>query len=164
MTVERSLPRTGIADVLLIWATFAFVALEILVTYTRTPVHELCHIRSGGIAAGAGRTLAFVGFPLGLAALAALPIVIDRAHRRHVVLAAPAAAVLELAILWPALDEAGLDATPARALAAAGVALSFGLTLAAWNTTGAGSLGQERGDGARLLAGFLLAVIALDGR
>ena len=162
MTVGRSRRRTGIADALLVWAIFAFVALEILVTYTRTPVHELYQVRFGGIAAGAGRTLAFVGFPLGLAALAVLPIAIDRAHRRHVLLAGLAAAVLAIAILWPgALDEAGLDATPARALAAAGVALSFGLTLAAWHATGAGTLGRERGDGARLLAGFLLAVIAL---
>ena len=113
MTVERAAPRTGIADALLVWAIFAFVALEVLVTYTRTPVQELYHVRTGGVAAGAGRTLAFIGFPLGLAALAVLPIVIDREHRRHVALTALAAVVLAIAILWPgALDEAGLDTTP----------------------------------------------------
>lgn len=159
---DRGSLRTGIADVLIVWVTFALVGLEILVTYTRTPVHELYHVRTGGIAAGAGRAVAFVGFPLGLAALAVLPIVIDRARRRHVCLAALAAIVLATAVLWPgALDEAGLDATPARVLAAAGVCLALALTLTAWRSTGAGAFGHEHGDRLRLLSALMLAAIAL---
>ena len=152
MTAERTRLRTGIVDALLVWALMAFVAAEILVTYTRTPVYELYQVRAGGIAAGAGRTLAFVGFPLGLAALALLPIVVDRVRQRLLVLAGLAAAALATAILWPgAIDEAGLAAAPARVLAAVGVALALGLTLAAWKAVGAGSIGRERGDGARLV-------------
>lgn len=161
MTPAR-LERTGIADALLVWAILAVVALEVLVTYTRTPVQELYHAHTGGIAEGAGRTLAFVGFPIGPAALAVLPVAVDRARPRHAVLAATAATALAVAVLWPgALDEAGLDAAPARALAAVGVSLSLAMTLAAWHATGAGSLGREHGDIARIVTAALLFAVAL---
>lgn len=53
--------RTGLADAAVVWAVMLAVGVEVLVTYTRIPVRELYHVRSGGIAAGAGRTLAPAG-------------------------------------------------------------------------------------------------------
>lgn len=154
--------RTGVVDVLVVWAILAVAALEVLLTYTRTPVQELYHVRGGGIASGAGRTLAFVGFPVGLAAVAILPVVIDRARRAEAALAVLTATVLAAAVVWPgALDETGLDTTPARALAAVGVSLSLALTVMAWRAAGAGPFGRERGDRVRLLVALALATIAL---
>ncbi|WP_114795040.1 hypothetical protein [Gaiella occulta] len=144
------------------WAVMLAVGVEVLVTYTRIPVRELYHVRSGGIAAGAGRTLAFVGFPVGLAAAAILAIVADRAGRRATAFAAAAGAALAVAIVWPgALDESGLDTPPARALAALGVALTLGLTIVAAARGGLGPLGREPGDRVRLAGAAALVVVAL---
>ena len=155
-------PRSGLADVAVVWVILAVVALEVLATYTRTPVQELYRVRSGGIAGGAGRTLAFIGFPVGLAAIAMLPILGGRAGRKVTALAVAAAAALAGAIAWPgALDEAGLDATPARALAAVGVALTLGLTLVAVARGDLGTLGREPGDRARIAVAITLVFVAL---
>ena len=159
---NASTPRSGLADVAVVWVVLAVVALEVLATYTRTPVQELYRVRGGGIAGGAGRTLAFIGFPVGLAALGMLPILGDRAGRKLTALAVAAGAALAAAIAWPgALDEAGLDATPARALAALGVALAMGITLAAGARGGFGPFGREPGDRMRIAIAIVLVFVAL---
>lgn len=154
--------RSGLADALLVWALFGIVALEVFVTYSRTPIQELYRVRTGGLEQGAGRTLAFIGFPLGLAALAIVPIAVDRLQRRATAVAAVAASVLGAAVLWPgALDESGLEAAPARILAALGVVLALALTLAAWHERGAGPFGSERGDRVRIAIAAVLLAMAL---
>lgn len=155
-------PRSSLADVAVVWVILAVVALEVLATYTRIPVQELYRVRGGGIAGGAGRTLAFIGFPVGLAAIAMLPILGDRAGRKVTALAVAAAAALAGAIAWPgALDEAGLDAAPARALAAVGVALTLTLTLIAVARGELGRFGREPGDRVRIAVAIALLFIAL---
>lgn len=164
MSVADARPtgRTGLADALLVWALFGIVAIEVLVTYARTPVQELYHVRTGGLEQGAGRALAFVGFPLGLAALALLPLAVDRLRRRAAAVAAAAALALTAAVLWPgALDESGIEAPPARLLAALGVAIALALTLWAWRTRGLGPFGHEPGDRVRLAVAAALLAIGL---
>lgn len=164
MPPSSTLPaeRSGLADVLLVWAIFGSVAIEIFVTYSRTPVQELYHVRTGGLEQGAGRLLAFVGFPVGLAALLILPFTFDRLGRRAKPVAAVAGVTLGAAVLWPgALDEAGLEVAQARVLAALGVVLALGLTFAAWRERGAGPLGREPGDRIRLVVAAVFLVIGL---
>lgn len=154
--------RSGLVNVLLVWALFGIVALEVFVTYSRTPIQELYRVRTGGLEQGAGRTLAFIGFPVGLAALAIVPFAVDRLQRRATAVAAVAASALGAAVLWPgALDESGLEAAPARILAALGVLLALALTLAAWHEHGRGPLQREPGDRVRLIAAAVFFVIAL---
>lgn len=158
----RQAERSGLAEALLVWALFGIVAIEVFVTYSRTPVQELYRVRTGGLEQGAGRTLAFLGFPVGLAALAVIPLAVDRLRGRAGAIAVAATAALAVAVLWPgALDEAGLEAAPARLLAALGVTLALALTLVAWRQRGAGPFGREPGDRARIAGAAVLLAIGL---
>lgn len=154
--------RTGIADVLLIWAILGFVAIEVLITYSRTPIQEFNPVSTGGIPGGAGATVAYISFPVGLTALAILPIVIGRARRDLVIACLTVAAIVVAFVLWPgSLEQAGLEVTPTRAMAAIGALIVLGMTLAAWRTHGAGKLGRERGDTLRIGLAAVLFVGAL---
>ena len=94
----------------LVWPLFAFVSVEILVTYSRVPVHELYHVSGGGLALGAGRALVFANYPTALVALAVLGLVWERLDGRLRPVAV-AAAVLCAAVFWPGVvSQANLDA------------------------------------------------------
>lgn len=155
--------RSGIAEALAVWSLLAVVGSELLVTYSRIPIQELYHVRSGGLGAGVSRVLAFVGFPVGLIALAIVAIVSDRVPQRSILVGAGAGIVLAAAILWPgALDEAGLEAPAARAIAAVGVAIAVLLTLSAARAVGRGSFGpRQPGDAGRLAVATLFLAGAL---
>jgi hypothetical protein len=154
--------RTGIADVLLIWVILGFVAIEVLVTYTRTPIGELYQVSHGGITGGLAATIAYFSFPVGFAAIAILPIVLGRARRDLVIACLAVAAIMVAIVLFPgSLEETGLEITPSRALAAVGALVALGFTLCAWRTNGAGRLGHEHGDMLRIVFAASLFVLAL---
>jgi hypothetical protein len=154
--------RTGIADVLLAWSVLAVMAIEVFVTYTRTPIHELYHVRHGGVGEGLAATLGFVGFPTGLVAIGGLAVVAQRLPRRAAVVSAVAAALVVAGVLWPgALGEAGLELRPARLIAATGVAFALALTVIAARARGVGRLGREPFDRARLVLAPILLFAAL---
>lgn len=155
--------RGGIAEALAVWALLSVVGIEIFATYTRIPVRELYHVRSGGLGAGASRLLAFIGFPAGPIAIAIVGVVVDRVPRRSIVIGAAAGALLAAAVAWPgALDEAGLDAPAARALAALGVVAALLLTLSAARAAARGSLRPGRpGDRLRMGVAAIFLVGAL---
>jgi hypothetical protein len=139
----------------LVWALFAVVAVEIVVTYARIPPAELYHVSGSGIGAGFGRALVFLNFPVALAALPLVALVADRLRSRLAVATALAAALLCAAVFWPGVvDEADLDARPVNALAASGVLLALLLTAQA----GLLRARIRAGVGAAAFAGVLLAV------
>ena len=154
--------RGGIPEALAVWALLAIVGIEILVTYSRIPVRELYHVRSGGPGAGASRLLAFVGFPVGPIALAIVGVVVDRVPRRSILTGSAAGALVAAAVAWPgALDEAGLEAPVARAVAAVGVVTVLLLTLSAAHAAraaGGWSL-RPRRTGDRLRLGLALVFL-----
>jgi hypothetical protein len=151
--------RTGIADILVAWTILGFVAFGVFTTYTRTPIRELYHVSFGGLGEGAAATVAYLSFPVGLAAIAVFPIVLGRARRNLVIAGVAATTLVVVFVLWPgSLEETGLRVTPTRALAATGSLVALGMTVTAWRTNGAGRLGRERGDALRIaLAAVLLA-------
>jgi hypothetical protein len=154
--------RTGIIDMVAAWTILAVVATEVFVTYTRLPVQELYQVRNTGAGTGGARLLAFVGFPVGLTAVAVLGLVGERVPRRDAVLGALAGGALAGGILWPgALDEAGLETQPARLLALIGVVISLGLTGVAARAVGVGTIGRERLDRVRLAVGAVMLFAAL---
>ena len=155
--------RGGSAESLAVWALLSVVGIEIFVTYTRIPVRELYHVRSGGLGAGVSRLLAYVGFPVGPIVVAVVGVVVDRVPRRSILIGAAAGVMLAAAVAWPgALDEAGLDAPAARALAAVGVAVGLLLTLSAARAAGRGSLRPGRpGDRLRPVVAATFLVGAL---
>jgi len=118
--------------VALLWAIFALVAAEIVVTYSRIPPDELYSVSGTGLAAGFGRALVFLCFPVALAALPVVALAADRLRSAPALAGAVVAAALCSVVFWPGVvDQNDLDARPINALPAAGVALAVALSLAA---------------------------------
>ena len=65
---SRGSPRPLAAEVVVARALLAAVAVEILVTYTRTPSRELYYVSGSGFGLAVHEVLLFVGFPTGLVA------------------------------------------------------------------------------------------------
>jgi hypothetical protein len=149
-------------EVICVWALFAVVTAEILVTYSRLPAAELYRVSASGLGGGLSRALVFVNFPLALAAIALVAFVFQRLTRQSLQAAAAVSVLLSAAVFWPGVvSEANLDARSVNALAALGVFLALVLTFAAVKRDGLSSRSRRRGDLARVTIALLLAVLAL---
>jgi hypothetical protein len=115
------------------WVPFLVVAVEIVVTYSRIPPGELYHVSGTGVAAGFGRALVFLNFPIALAALPLIALASDQLRESRLAVAtAMVAAGLCAIVFWPGVvDQADLDAKVVNALPAVGVALAAVLAVAA---------------------------------
>ena len=110
MATLRHGARPGLREVWTLWAVFALVDAAVFSTYARLPVHELYHVSRDGRAAGAGRAVVFLNFPLALATIAFVAVVASEARSRRVTRLAVVAAVLCAAVFWPGMvDQADLD-------------------------------------------------------
>ena len=119
-------------EIIAVWALFAFVAIEILVTYSRLPARELYHVSGSGLAGGASRFLVFLNYPLALVAIPILALVAERLRETPARLAAGVGVVLAAAIFWPGVvRQSHLDARAVNAIAALGVAIAVSLTVLA---------------------------------
>jgi Tol biopolymer transport system component len=154
--------RPGLREVVALWALYGVVAAEVFATYSRLAPHELYHVSGTGREAGAARALVFLNWPVALAAIPMLAVVATDARSRTVSRLAVVAAVLCAAIFWPGMvDQANLDARWANAIAALGVLLAFGLTIAAVRRHGLGPRTRARGDSARLVIAVVLVLVSL---
>src|SRR5713101_3181607 len=132
MTSPAHVRREGTpwAEVGAVWVLFALVSVEILVTYSRLPWNQLYHVTGSGIEGGASRALVFLNFPVALAAIALMLILLDRLTSGVERGLAVLGIVLCAAVFWPGMvDQGKLDARPVNAVAAIGVAIAFGLTV-----------------------------------
>jgi len=148
---SKSLP----VEAATVLGAFAVVAVEILVTYSRVPAHELYHVSGSGLEGGLSRALVFANFPSALVALAVLGIAYERLRHRAVALVAAALCAL---VFWPGVvDEGNLDARPINAAAAVGVLLTYVLVAAApWERNG-----RRPRDKARVAIAVLLVLVSL---
>ncbi|HEX6030485.1 MAG TPA: hypothetical protein VFY90_03565 [Tepidiformaceae bacterium] len=147
------------------WVMMLALVAAVFVTYSRVDVGDLYHVSHGGLAGGAGRALVAVNFPVAIAALAILPIVLGRllwaaapgGGRRLLVLATAAASAGLCAVAaWPGVvSQSDLDAKPINLIPAVGVALALGLSIAAARTPGTKTAG--------VTAWFSIAGLALVG-
>ena len=142
---------------LAIWALVAAVALEIVVTYSRIPAHELYNVHRHGLANGLSRAATFLNFPAAALAIATLPSSYERRPRLWTAVVAAAALVLCCFTFAPGVvRQSNLGARPINAVAAIGVLLALLL-----------SLGQPRpwrrlrGDRVRLAIVAALLLVAL---
>ena len=164
-------PRPGLAEVVAVWALYGLVAAAATATYARLPPDELYHVSESGLAGGLGRALVFVNFPMTLAALAVLAVVLDRllaapsgtVPQRLVGAAGALAVVLCAAVVVPGVvDQADLDAKPVNAVPALGVAIVLALTVLAARRGGVGSPARPDGwDAARIVAAIAIALASL---
>ena len=114
-----------------VWILLAADAAAVFVTYARLPAGALYHVSGSGLRAGLGRAVVELNFPDALVALAVLGVLAPRLGGRER-LAAAAAALLCLVVVVPeVVSQTNLDAKWVNAVPAAGVALTFALTLRA---------------------------------
>lgn len=140
----------------------AIVALEILLTYSRLPARELYHVSGSGLEGGASRALVFLNFPAALIALAVLGLLYERLATRTLGAIALVAAVLCAAVFWPGVvSQANLDAKPVNALAALGVLLTLGLSIAVARRGGLSRRPWHPADGSRLGIAAPLVLLSL---
>ena len=161
----------GLAEVVAVWALYGLVAAATTATYARLPPEQLYHVSERGVAGGLGRALVFLNFPTALAAVAVLPVVLDRllataggaGRRRFLRGVAAAALVLCLAVAIPGVvDQADLDAKPVNAVPALGVATVLVLTVLAARRGGIGGPAPSDGwDGWRAVLAASLLVASL---
>jgi hypothetical protein len=143
------------AEAAIVLAGCAVVAVEILVTYSRVPAHELYHVSGSGLTGGLSRALVFANFPSALVALAVLGVAYERLRHRALVIVA---AVLCAFVFWPGVvDEANLDARPINVAAAVGVLLTCLLVA----TASLERTGRQPGDGARVVIAVPLVLASL---
>jgi len=156
-------PRPVLREALALLILLALVGVATFVTYARLPPEVLYHTTFEGLAGGASRTLVYLNYPVALIALGILPLAVDRVAPlapRLVAVAAVVATLLCAVVAVPGVVSADdLDARPANALPAAGVAIVVALFAWALRHGGAGrSDRRARGDRLRLV---LLALLAL---
>lgn len=131
-------PRAGPdGSLAAVWLLWMLVAVAIVVTYARVPAADLYHTSGSGIAAGFGRALVFLNFPVSLVMIAVAVLAAERllatgAPWRWVGPTAGAAIILCATTAGPGVvDQDDLDARPINALPAIGIALAALLTWAA---------------------------------
>jgi hypothetical protein len=147
----------GLREVWVVWTLFSLAAVAVFETYWRLPPRELWKVHNSGLVGGAGRALVFLSFSAALAAIAVLPIVVDRLDDRRAVLAGLVAFILCATVAYPGVQtENHLDPKWANVPADIGVALALLLTSRA---SRAGrreyARASRRGDLARLAVGGL---------
>jgi hypothetical protein len=131
--------RPGLAEVLVVWALLAVVALAVWVTYTRLPVGEVYNVSDTGFVAAAGRVLVYLNYPVALVAIGILAILAERLPDRLALVTVPAA-ILCVVVAWPGVvEQSNLDAKPINAVPALGVAIGVVLTITALARAGVGA-------------------------
>ena len=153
--------RRALSELTIVWGMYTVVAAAIFVTYARLPRAELYHVTGTGFGGGASRALVFLNFSTGVAAIAVLLILLDRAEGVVERCLAWAAIVLCLPLFFGVVDQSHLDARWVNAFPAVGVALAFALTV---KVGGRGLLSKperHRWDSLRIAAGVVLIVPAL---
>ncbi len=162
LSQSRAPAGAGLAEACAVWALLGLFCGAIFWTYARLPARDFFHVSTSGPGGGAGRALVFVNFPVALVAIAVVLIVIDRLQGRTAVTAAVLAVGLCAAVFWPGVvDQRDLDARWVNAIAALGVALALGLTLAAARG-GVGAVARAPGDRLRLVLAAAVVLLALE--
>lgn len=109
----------------MVWALLGLVCAAVFVTYAR--LDDLYHFSQEGPAGGAGRVLVLLNFPIAIAAVGIVAVLLE-----HGVPRAAAALAIGLCALTPfTVDQDDLDARLVNAGPALGVALTVALTVAA---------------------------------
>jgi hypothetical protein len=160
--VKIASPRAGFREVWNVWLLFGLATVAVFETYWRLPPAQLWKVSNSGFVGGIGRALVFLSFSAALAAVAVLPIVVDRLESGWAVVLGIVSAVLCATVAWPGVQTEGdLDPKWSNGLAVAGVALAVGLSL--WATLH-GRPERARtsvaGDRARLVVGAIVLFFA----
>lgn len=139
----------------------AVVAVEIFITYSRTPPAELFQPQYAGLGGATHRLLLVAGFPVALAAIPIVAFVAARV-RRPIVTSLAATTVIASAtvLLSGVVAETDADVKTVNVFAVTGVVVAFVLTVIGARDAGFGHA-RARQQGDALRAGVALALLAL---
>jgi hypothetical protein len=152
----------GLAEIWTIWALLALDATAIFTTYSRLSTSQLYHVSNSGLWGGASRLLVFLCFPTALAAIGILGFVADRVRGPLPSSLAAVALVLCWSVAWPGVvDQAKLDFKWSNSIAAVGVGIVLGLTVAASRRRASSPPASRNGDRARAAIGMLLVLATI---
>jgi hypothetical protein len=155
----RGAPAQG--EAIVVWALLALDAVAVLITYSVIEPSELYNVSREGLSGGLSRALVQLNYPVALAAIPIALLALDVLSRRAWLVGAPAIALCAF-VAWPGvLDQDDLDARAVNALPAVGVALVFGLTVAAARRAGTSIAPRRSHDGLRLVTAAVLLLVAL---
>jgi hypothetical protein len=107
---------------------FGLTALAVFITYWRLPPEELFRTSFEGLEAGASRALVLVNFPISLAAIAIVGVLLE--HGARSALGALAIALCAVTAVPGVVDQYDLDARWVNAIPAIGVGLAAAMTVA----------------------------------
>jgi Tol biopolymer transport system component len=162
MATTRHGARPGLREVWALWGLYALIAAGVFATYARLPVQDLYHVSANGRTGGGSRALVVLNFPTALAAIGIVGVVAAHARNRTISRLALVAVLLCAAVAWPGVvDQADLDAKWSNAIAAIGVLLAFGLTVAVTRRYGLGPPLRVPGDGLRVIAAVILVLLSV---
>ena len=160
MTGERETPLA--LEIAVAWLLVFVVAIEMLVTYSRLPAHELYKFSGSGLVEGGlSRVLVWSNYPVALVAIAVLLLLFEGLPTRAEQAVAVVGVALAAVLFWPGVvDQGNLDAKTINALAAIGVLIAIVFTaLRARN--GVARSGRQPGDGVRIVASIAALLVAL---
>jgi hypothetical protein len=145
-----------------VWLLFGAATIAVAETYWRLPPRELWKVSNTGFVGGAGRAFVFLSFSAALAAIAVLPIVVDRLDDLRADLLGAVALVLCATVAWPGVQTPGdLDPKWSNGFAVGGLVLAVGLSAWASRDGRREAVRTSRaGDRARLLVGGLALFFA----
>jgi len=146
-------------EALATWGLWAVVVACVIVTYSHLDPTETNHVHRDGIVGGLSRAVTVVNFPIGLVAIALALIAMAALPRAAWWAAAPAIALCATIPLFN--DQANLDAHWGNAIPAVGVAIAFGLTVAASRRAGSSFAPRRPWDGTRLVIAALVLLVSL---
>jgi len=147
------LPR----ELIVVWVLFALALDAVFATYARLPPQLLYNVSGTGFRAGLSRVVVDLNFPGALIALAVLAVVAGRLRGRMRLVAIPAALLCVVFAVPGVVRQSDLDARWINAIAAAGVAVVFVLSLVA---DGPESPRRARGDRLRIVLAAVLTILA----
>src|ERR671936_200058 len=108
--ISQRSQRARLRELWIVWLLFGLTAAAVFATYWRLPPRVLWKVHNTGFVGGAGRALVFLSFSAALAAVAVLPIVVDRLEDRRADLAGIVAFVLCATVAYPGVQtESHLD-------------------------------------------------------
>ena len=153
--------RAGLLEIWVAWLLFALTAAAVFETYWRLPPRELWKVHNQGFVGGAGRAFVFLSFSPALAAIAVVPIVVDRLDDRRADLVGLIAVGLCATVAYPGVQtENHLDPKWSNTYAVVGVAIAVALTFAARRGRPEPRRTSRTGDRARLAVGATALLFA----
>ena len=159
MALSEPTPSQG--EALTTWAIWALVLLAILVTYSRLEPPALYHVSNDGLAGGLSRAVVELNFPIALVAIATALLALGVLPRRAWWIGGPAIVLSAVTAVPGVVDQDDLDARWVNAVPVAGVALAFGLTIAASRRAGTGFAPRRRFDGVRIAIAVLVLLLSI---